>query len=181
MGKHYMVLTAIGPDRPGIVKEVAALIHRAGGNLEDSRMAVLAQEFALIALFSGTPEAVEQVRRESPALEKALQLSVTLRPTAAREPARELRRLRLDAKGEDRPGIVHRVGEVLAGLKVNVVSLESRLDPAPFSGTPLFVLRAELELPEATRAELERKLEEVCEQQQLAYSLEPLEAARASR
>ena len=40
MSKRFMVLTAIGPDRPGIVKEVAAVIHAEGCNLEDSRMAI---------------------------------------------------------------------------------------------------------------------------------------------
>src|SRR5262245_30460436 len=33
--KSYLVLTAVGPDRPGIVSELSALIHRAGANVED--------------------------------------------------------------------------------------------------------------------------------------------------
>ncbi len=172
MSRQHMVLTAIGPDRPGIVKEISALIHRAGGNLEDSRMAVLAQEFALIALFSGPPETVLQVQRESRELERTLALSISFKPTG-QAPARPAQLWVLEVKGEDQPGIVHRVSEVVAGLGVNVASLESRLMHAAFSGTPLFLLRAELQVPdEATLSRLSSHLEEVCEQQHLSLVLE---------
>ena len=39
--RKYMVLTAVGPDRPGLVQEIASVIHEAKANLEDSRMAIL--------------------------------------------------------------------------------------------------------------------------------------------
>lgn len=173
MSRQHMVLTAIGPDRPGIVKAISALIHRAGGNLEDSRMAVLAEEFALIALFSGPPEAILQVQRESRELERTLALSVSFKPTGASAAPRSAPLWILEVKGEDRPGIVHRVSDVVAGLGVNVASLESRLMHAAFSGTSLFLLRAELELPdEATLGRLRASVEEVCEQQHLSVSLE---------
>jgi glycine cleavage system transcriptional repressor len=174
MEKQYMILTAIGPDRPGIVREISALIHRAGGNLEDSRMAVLAQEFALIALFAGTPEAVLRVQRESRELERSLALHIAFKPTAASQLPRQELLCSLEVKGEDRPGIVHSVSEIAAELGVNVVSLESRVAHAAFSGTPLFLLHAELQVPDtATLARLRSRVEEACEQQQLACSLEP--------
>ena len=173
MSRQHMVLTAIGPDRPGIVKEIAALIHRAGGNLEDSRMAVLAEEFALIALFSGAPESILQVQRESRELERTLALNISFKPTGGGAAPRAEQIWVLEVKGEDRPGIVHRVSEVVAGLGVNVASLESRLMHAAFSGTPLFLLRAELQIPdEATQKRLRANVEEVCEQQHLSVSLE---------
>ena len=40
--KSYLVLTAVGPDRPGLVSEISSMVHGAGANLEDSRMAILA-------------------------------------------------------------------------------------------------------------------------------------------
>ena len=45
--KSYLVLTALGPDRPGLVNEISAMVLAAGANLEDSRMAILGGEFAL--------------------------------------------------------------------------------------------------------------------------------------
>ncbi len=48
--KSYLVLTAVGPDRPGLVSEISSLVLAAGANLEDSRMAILGGEFALLVL-----------------------------------------------------------------------------------------------------------------------------------
>lgn len=36
----YLVMTAIGPDRPGIVEQLSHYIVQSNGNIEDSRMAV---------------------------------------------------------------------------------------------------------------------------------------------
>ena len=52
--KRYYALSAIGQDRPGIVADVAGLIFECGGNLEDSSMAILGNQFALLILLSGT-------------------------------------------------------------------------------------------------------------------------------
>jgi len=64
MSETQMVLTAVGPDRPGIVQAISSAIYESGANIEDSRMAVLAGDFALIVLFSGSPDSVEKVRAE---------------------------------------------------------------------------------------------------------------------
>ena len=48
--RGYVVLTAVGPDRPGLVNALASLIRDAGANIEDSRMAILGGEFAVILL-----------------------------------------------------------------------------------------------------------------------------------
>jgi glycine cleavage system transcriptional repressor len=173
MSDKHMVLTAVGPDRPGLVKEVSAVIHTAGGNLEDSRMAVLAGEFALIVLFSGSGEALERIQSMSRKLQQELGFSITFKPTRQRgEP--ELQRYRLEVSGGDQPGIVHQISEVLAGQRVNVYCLESRLQHAAFSGTPLFLLQAELELPAGSNLRgLQDELDRACEAMHLDFSLSP--------
>lgn len=162
MSQRYVVLTAVGGDRPGLVMDVSRVVFAAGCNLEDSRMAVLAGEFALIVLLSGGADALDKLERAvAPKLEAGLGLRVTVKPTEPRSPQPERLLRRLELSGADQPGIVHRVSETLAKRNVNVASLESRLTHAAFSGTPLFVLRAELEIPDAVsltaiRAELDK-------------------------
>ena len=52
-------------------------------------------------------------------------------------------------------------------------SLESRLAYAPHSGTPLFVLEAELEVPsELTLSELRRELSARCDEENLDLTFE---------
>lgn len=171
--RRYAVLTAIGRDRPGIVHEISQAINEAAGNLEDSRMAVLGGEFALIVLLSGVLSAVERLRGELPRIESRLGLRVTMQDTHAAEVPRGSSLYRLRVTGVDRPGIVVAISKTLASRGVNVVSLESRLANAPESGTPLFVLSTEIHLPsDVALSSLRQRLEEVCDAEDLDFSLE---------
>jgi glycine cleavage system transcriptional repressor len=167
-----MVLTAVGPDRPGLVQEISAAIHEAAANLEDSRMAILGGEFALILLFSGTDGAVSRVSDRCTTFEARLGLRVSLKGTTRPSAIDSFEPYHLHVSGVDRPGIV--VSKVLAGRAINVASLESRLAYAPESGTPLFQLRAELQVPSGVElSALETDLSAVCDREDLDFSLEP--------
>ena len=170
--KTYLVLTAVGPDRPGLVSEIASAIHGAGANLEDSRMAILGGEFALLLLLSGPEAAALAVERSAGALGEKLGLRVLLKRTG-RGQYRDFLPYRISVTGVDRPGIVLLVSEILARRGVNVASLESHLDYMPESGTPLFVLEADLQVPsEALLIELRRDLARQCDEENLDLSLE---------
>jgi glycine cleavage system transcriptional repressor len=171
--KRYMVMTAVGADRPGLIERVATLIHAAGANLEDSRMAILGGEFAVILLFSGDARAVEAVIKQQPMLESELGLQTTVRSTARQTKATDYLPYELRINGVDRPGIVARVTSVLASRKVNVAALESRVGYAPLSGTPLFLLEAQLQVPsEVALATLRTELSRVCDEENLDFQLD---------
>ena len=48
-----IIVTAVGPDRPGIVADLSKLVHDSGANIEGSRMVNLRGHFALLALVEG--------------------------------------------------------------------------------------------------------------------------------
>lgn len=170
--KTYLVLTAVGPDRPGLVSELASAIHGAGANLEDSRMAILGGEFALLLLLSGTEAAAGAVERAAGPLGEKLGLRLMSKRTG-RAPRRAFLPYRISVSGVDRPGIVLLVSEILARRGVNVASLESRLSYVPESGTPLFVLEAELQVPtEVVAAELRLELSAQCDEENLDLAFE---------
>lgn len=170
--KAYLVLTAVGPDRPGLVSEISAAIHVAGANLEDSRMAILGGEFALLLLLSGSEAAAAGVEKAAASLGERLGLRVVSKRTARGVP-KDFLPYRISVSGFDRPGIVSRVSEILARRGVNVASLESHLAYAPLSGTPMFVLEAELQVPsEVALGELRRELSAQCDEENLDLSLE---------
>jgi len=58
---EYLVISAIGEDRPGLVSRLTGVIAEHGCNVEDSRMSVLGTEFAVILLLSGEGEAVQRL------------------------------------------------------------------------------------------------------------------------
>jgi glycine cleavage system transcriptional repressor len=171
--KSYLALTAVGPDRPGLVNEISTLVLAAGANLEDSRMAILGGEFALLMLVSGDQPAIEEVELRAVDLGARLGLRLMTKPTTPRAAGRDFLAYRIRVTGVDRPGIVQRVASLLAGRGVNVAALESRLSYAPESGTPLFILEAALQVPSALAlADLRRELATSCEEENWDFTLE---------
>ena len=169
--KKFLVVTAVGPDRPGIVSDLSGIIHQAGANLEDSRMASLGGEFAVLLLASGSDASLSRLAAALADSEARLGLHVVQKSTTAPN-ARRVLPYSIRVSGFDRPGIVQAVTQTLAKRNVNVRSLESRLAYAAHSGTPLFVLEAELEVPsETTLSELRRELAARCDEENLDLSL----------
>jgi glycine cleavage system transcriptional repressor len=171
--RGYVVLTAVGPDRPGLVNDLSALIGAAGANIEDSRMAVLGGEFAVIMLLSGPPGAIDPAHRIPAQVESELGLRCLLKDTSPAHPPADYLLYRIDVTGVDRPGIVHAIAGIFAGRNINVASLESRLTYAPFSATPMFVLEAQLQVPSTTvLAEFRQDIAATCEEENLDFRLE---------
>lgn len=171
--QELRVLTAVGSDRPGLVREVSALIHACGANLEDSRMAVLGGEFALLALFSGPAQAVERATQRVAELGRELELQMVIKDTRRPVPERRYLAYRLRVSGLDHPGIVSSVAQELVRREINVASLDSRVVHLPLSGTPSFVLEAVLEVPsQLSLQEVRRALDEVAERENLEYLFE---------
>jgi glycine cleavage system transcriptional repressor len=169
------VLSAIGPDRAGLVKDISAAIHQAGANLEDSRMAVLGGEFAMLVLFSGAAE--ELARAESQARESAERagLECHFRETAAPGLKPGALGFELRVTALDQPGIVAAVTTVLAARGVNVASLETSVVHQPHTGTPTFQLEAQLHVPAGVPlAELRRDLSRAADEQNLDLALDAL-------
>jgi glycine cleavage system regulatory protein len=140
-----LVITLIGPDRPGLVGAVSSAITQHEGNWLESRMVRLASKFAGV-LHVSVPQA------NAEALEKSLQslrseglvVNVERSDDGA---AGETRRIRLEVIGNDRPGIVREVSRVLSQLGVNVDELSTGVKSAAMSGDLLFQANAELSLP----------------------------------
>jgi glycine cleavage system transcriptional repressor len=175
MSNKQMVLTAVGPDAPGRVKQVSSFLLEAGCNLEDSRMAMLADEFALIVLFSGEPAALARVEAGSAGFADELGFLLMLKEAGAPTPRTDCLDYSLRVRGVDQPG-VFAVSDALAVRQVNVVSLDSRVEPAAFSGTPMFVLNARLQVPgRKVLGALREALELVCDDMNLSYVLDPVD------
>lgn len=173
--RQFKALVAVGKDRPGLVHGISALIHGAGANIEDSRMAVLGGEFAMVLLCSGSPEALARVEQKQEAAGRELGLELSLRDTTAPALSRASERHRIEVSGLDRPGIVDAVTRVLARRDVNVESLDTMLRHQPLSGTEVFVMVAEVRLPAGVSpVELRTELREVCEAEQLELEMDPV-------
>jgi len=145
----YLALSLIGTDQPGIVDKVARRIRRSGFNLEDSRMAVLGQEFGLILLASGPRDRLVALQDSLRDLEDQgflMSFKETAAPTAAVEAAARVP-YRVSVYGMDHEGIVHAFAEAMASREINVEALETQSTLAPLSGSALFSMEMIVAVP----------------------------------
>ena len=162
--KNFLVLSALGSDRPGLVAEVTAYLAARSANLEDSRMAILGAEFGILVLVSGTADALARVAAETKELEQKSGLSVLTRATKnpADHRAPDTRPFTVIADALDHEGIVHAVAAALHRSGVNVASLGTSTYAAPVTGALLFRLEATIDAPPGVGlSELRRTLDGV--------------------
>jgi glycine cleavage system transcriptional repressor len=160
--KEHLILTAIGPDRVGLVERISEFISQKGCNIEDSKMAVFCGEFAVIVLISGEEGGLARIAQEYREIGKGTGLSVAIKTPSTRQASEFSLPYKLTASCMDHPGVVHQISAVLTSLGVNIESMETRTYSAPVSGTPLFQLEAELAVPARTNInQLRERLDEV--------------------
>jgi glycine cleavage system regulatory protein len=145
-----LILTVIGPDRPGLVRALSEAVAASGGSWLESRMARLAGQFAGIVLV----EAPETLVAALHALEdQGLRITAQSVAVSAIETGE---RLTLEVVGNDRPGIVRDVAQILADHGVNIEELITGTASGSFSGETLFRVTAHLRAPNAAAFEAAR-------------------------
>ena len=85
----HLILTAVGPDRVGLVEKIAAFIARHDCNIEDSKMAVFCGEFAVIVLISGDGNKLVKIASDYRELETETSLTISIKTPAMRSSATE--------------------------------------------------------------------------------------------
>ena len=158
-----LVITLIGPDRPGLVGKVSDVIRQHGGNWLESRMAHLAGQFAGIILVEVPDVQADTLAKALQSLQQqGLKLVVERDLILTTPGVNEGAMMTLSVIGNDRPGIVREVSQVLAERNVNVEEFSTQCSDAPMSGGRIFQVNARLRLPaDITMSQLQHQLEQV--------------------
>jgi glycine cleavage system regulatory protein len=141
-----LVVTVIGPDRPGIVSLLSDRAQRFGANWGASRMELLAGEFAGSVHLEVPPESADGLTLALQELQ-ATGLRVTVARSEGGAPASTTTPVQLDLVGEDRVGIVSKLTAKLAAHNVSVEHLDTHIVPAKDGKGPMFKVRAQLRVP----------------------------------
>jgi glycine cleavage system transcriptional repressor len=167
------VLTAIGEDRPGLVEEVSEFVFARGGSIEDSRMANMRGQFAIMMVVGGAREAIERITSDLETLSREAGIEARVTPTGHAEVAATPRlAYRLTGRALDQSGLVHQVANLLRSLNVNIESMETELEAAPVTGAPIFAMNLVIAVPQHTPIQkLRDELAAMCDSLNIDWQL----------
>ena len=131
-----VAVTVIGNDRVGIVAGITRVLYDLGCNLEDANSTILRGHFAMM-LVVRPPKGVDAAAMERALASTADELGVMVTASPVDEATSEvaLPTHIVSVYGADKPGIVYRVAETLAGSGANITDLTSRVTGS-CSGSP---------------------------------------------
>ena len=135
---NYLVITASGEDKVGLVDRLSSKITESGCNIEESRMAVLGGQFALIMLLSGPWNALSKLEGQMELLGDQLGLSIIHKRTQQRKRTQPAIPYTVDVVAMDHPGIVRDLSAFFSRNDINIEELQTDTYPAPHTGTPMF-------------------------------------------
>ena len=151
--RKYLLLTAVGEDRPGIVERITRRIVDHSGNVEESRTARLGGEFT--AFFLVSVPASESISLSS-SLQDLSEKSLTILTKATAASSKEMQGYVpyfLEVAGADHEGIIHDMAAFLAGRGINIGEMKTSVYHSPATGTPIFAMSATIQAPLEIRSQ----------------------------
>lgn len=172
--KQYLVISALGKDRPGIVKNLTRPITDAGANIIDSRMTILGGEFAILMMVEGGWDTIAKLETQLPALQEKLDLTIMSRRTDAQAPSNTLA-YAVNVVSIDHPGIVNQLAEFFSMRNINIQDLYTDSYNAAHTGTPMFTANLTINIPAGQSiARLRDEFYDFCDRLNLDGVLEPI-------
>lgn len=175
------MITVSGQDKPGIIAKVSGLLFARGCNLEDISMTLLEGQFAMM-MTAGLPFAATTLRvlqglellREAPWSLECHLTELKGKSSSGKKHAKGSLPCMITAFGKDRTGIVYEVSRALAGLRVNITDLDSRILGKGAKTT--YAMLLEVDLPgTASLPKIKALLAKVARQLKIEIQIKPLE------
>lgn len=172
---HYVLVSAVGTDRTGLVHELTEAVLNCGGNIVESRMATLGTEFATLMLVSGNWHTLARLESELESLDKQSGMSIVFRRTESMPVKENLLPYSVDLVALDDTGIVHAVSGFFGSRDIAIAEMATHCRPAPHTGANLFEMQIIVNIPNTLHiARLRDEFAEFCDDLNVDAILEPV-------
>jgi glycine cleavage system transcriptional repressor len=171
--EKLLAITAIGPDRAGLIRDLSQAVSGSGGSIRESRMVALGSEFAMLMLVAGNWHSVNKIRDRLTQLQRDSGLTVTVRDTETRslEPSAPYN---IDVVSLDAEGIVLRLSSFFANRSLEIAEMNTRRYNAPHTGAAMFSVQMTVNLPASVHvATLREEFLDFCDEHNLDAIMEP--------
>ena len=172
---QYLVISALGKDRPGIINKLTAPFTEQGCNIIDTRMTVLGGEFAILMLVHGSWSALAKLEGQMETMQEKLGLTILCRRTEKRPDETQSMPYNVNVVALDHPGIVNQLAGFFSARNINIEDLYTDSYRAPHTGTPMFSANMTIGIPaNQSIARLRDEFMDFCDGLNLDGVLEPL-------
>ena len=170
----FIVITALGEDKPGIVKTLSEAVHNENCNIVDSRMSVLGGHFAIISLVSGQWNELAKLESQLPDISKKLEMTIIAKHTEQKSLDVPLVPYRVEVVSIDHPGIVHNLTSFFYNRDINIENMNTSTYAAAHTGTQMFALDITINItPSQSIAQLREEFLGFCDELNLDAHIEP--------
>jgi len=175
--KQLIAISAIGNDRTGLVYDLTRVVVDCGGNVLESRMTALGNEFAVLMLVAGNWHTLAKLEGELAKLGESSGLTVISRRTEIRPPRTDMVSYTVDVVCLDQPGVLHSLAGFFSSRGIDIGDISTRTYNAAHTGAPMFSLYMVVHVPTRIHvAALREEFMDVCDHLNLDAILEPLKA-----
>jgi len=123
---NFLVVTAMGTNRPGIVNELTKIVTSNNCNIVDSRLAVFGNEFTLIILLSGEWNAITRFENDLSIRSPQLELITIMKRTSEHKLVNYDGQVSIKLDGEDAPGCMDQFTAYLAKKNIDLCSFRTK-------------------------------------------------------
>lgn len=174
MTQHILV-TAIGTDRTGLVRQVTKTLLDCGCNIAESRLATMGSHFVMLIMVSGNWHSMTKLETELAAVAERLDMKIDLHRTDESAPKANQLPYAVDLVCLDQPGIVNTLAGFFSVRDIAIAEMTSKRYAAAHTGAQMFNLQMIISVPDTTHiATLREEFMELCDHYNLDAILEPV-------
>ena len=129
---NRIIITAIGIDKPGLVDQISSIINDNDGNIENSKMVKIENQFAMIIDFYCSKN-LDTIKTKLGNIEG---LEITYKPVQMSKEYNKINQYLIS--GADNQGIIKKVSSFLSKNNINIIEVNTFVQLAPITGSPLF-------------------------------------------
>lgn len=175
--KQHIAISAIGPDRVGLVHDLSKVIADCGGSISESRMTSLGAEFAILMLVTGNWHAVARIETDLKRLAETSGVSLQIRRTEQRPVHEDQVPYSVDVVCLDQAGIVSALSGFFAARGIDIAEMNTRSYPAPHTGAPMFGVYMVINVPSSIHlGAMREEFMDLCDNLNLDAILEPVKS-----
>ncbi len=164
-----IIISAFGPDKPGLVYKISKIVLSLNGNIENSKMMQLESDFTIMMLIQINIENIKKLKNK---LDEIEDLNISFSQTNRKKNKLKYINYSFSISVSDNEGIIYLYTDLFKNNNINIESMETEINHAPISGFPIFNLKSILNIPNDLDIKIIKKeLKDIAQENNIEYKL----------